>query len=352
MTHNNLLNTNTMQKSKGSDGDGNATVPSNVYLLNVAFYSFAIFALFQMFVAVSIARSQAMLADSCAMVIDSLTYLFNSWAERIKNRSLANSDEEILDEREKELRRLERTRQRLLLEIAPPLCSVLTLIGLTISVSKEAADTLIGGNFLEEEESTAEASAEEDPNIGIMFFFSGLNLALDILNVTCFARARHAFGFAVIDEDRHRYMLAYDGSLHNVYADSLKSRSEIDLKGLDEEENINVNRGQNYSSIAEEIEGANLHVEKERNGIQEVNLNMCSAYTHVFADTLRSTAVLLAAGISYTFNIGAPATVDAVAALAVSIIILMSLGPLLRGIFHAWSQYRRLSLMKEHMGQA
>jgi hypothetical protein len=213
------------------------------------------------------------------MVIDSLTYLFNSWAERIKNRSLANSDEEILDEREKELRRLERTRQRLLLEIAPPLCSVLTLIGLTISVSKEAADTLIGGNFLEEEESTAEASAEEDPNIGIMFFFSGLNLALDILNVTCFARARHAFGFAVIDEDRHRYMLAYDGSLHNVYADSLKSRSEIDLKGLDEEENINVNRGQNYSSIAEEIEGANLHVEKERNGIQEVNLNMCSAYT-------------------------------------------------------------------------
>jgi hypothetical protein len=214
------------------------------------------------------------------MVIDSLTYLFNSWAERIKNRSLANSDEEILDEREKELRRLERTRQRLLLEIAPPLCSVLTLIGLTISVSKEAADTLTGGGFLgeEEEESTA-SSTEEDPNVGIMFFFSGLNLALDILNVTCFARAKHAFGFAVIDEDRHRYMLAYDGSLHNVYADSLKTRSEIDLKGLDEEENINTNQGQNYSSIAEEIEGANLQVNKESNGIQEVNLNMCSAYT-------------------------------------------------------------------------
>lgn len=246
-------------------------------LQNVAFYSFAIFALFQMFVAVSIARSQAMMADSCAMVIDSLTYLFNSWAERIKNRSLANNDEEKLDEREKEIRRLERTRQRLILEIAPPLCSVLTLIALTVSVSKEAADTLTGGDSLEGEVSP---SAEEDPNVAIMFFFSGLNLALDILNVTCFARAKHAFGFAVIDEDRHRYMLAYDGSLHNVYADSLRAQSEIDLKGLDEEKTINTNQGQNYSSIAEEREETTLEINQDtKGGFQEVNLNMCSAYT-------------------------------------------------------------------------
>jgi Co/Zn/Cd efflux system component len=77
-----------------------------------------------------------------------------------------------------------------------------------------------------------------------------------------------------------------------------------------------------------------------------------SILQHVFADTLRSTAVLLAAGISYVFNIGAPATVDAVAALAVSIIILMSLGPLLRGIYHAWSQFSRLSVIKERMDRA
>lgn len=35
--------------------------------------------------------------------------------------------------------------------------------------------------------------------------------------------------------------------------------------------------------------------------------------------------------------------VDAVAALAVSLIILFSLGPLLGGIFHAWGQLRNLS---------
>ena len=64
---------------------------------------------------------------------------------------------------------------------------------------------------------------------------------------------------------------------------------------------------------------------------------------HVFADTLRSTAVLIAAGISYTLQIGVPEMVDAMAALAVSLIILFSLGPLLKGIFHAWGQLRRLS---------
>eukprot|EP00804_Cyclotella_cryptica_P008674 CCRYP_020843-RA/>CCRYP_020843-RA protein AED:0.04 eAED:0.04 QI:357/1/1/1/1/1/3/420/350 len=335
-----------MDKSKDVNGNGapgnvNPNVPSNIYLLNVAFYSFALFALGQMFVAVWIARSEAMIGDSSAMVIDSLTYLFNSYAERIKNLSLSTDDDDHLTEREKELKRLGRTRQRLLLEIAPPLCSVLTLIGLTIYIIKDALDTLARTDF--ESGEGDGSSSYSDPNVGIMFFFSGLNLALDILNVTCFARAKHAFGFAVIDEDRHRYMLAYDGSLHNVYADSLRVRSEINLSDDDpEEEAINVAQGQNYSSITNESNDTHLQINREKT-FKEVNLNMCSAYTHVFADTLRSTAVLLAAGISYTFKVGAPAVVDAVAALAVSLIILMSLGPLLRGIFHAWRQLRRLS---------
>lgn len=231
-----------------------------------------------MFVAISIARSQAMIADSCAMVIDSMTYLFNSWAERIKNRSLNEEERTELSQSEKEMKRLDRTRQRLLLEIAPPLCSVLTLIGLTISVSKEAVDTLIGvgGDEVDLQDDELHVTLDEDPNVGIMFFFSGLNLILDILNVTCFARARHAFGFAVIDEDRHRYMLAYDGSLHNVFADSFnKSQSEVDLHNISEEEDINDTEQKNYSSIVEEREEAT----KERDGIQDVNLNMCSAYT-------------------------------------------------------------------------
>mmetsp|Transcript_23638 Transcript_23638/g.50034 ORF Transcript_23638/g.50034 Transcript_23638/m.50034 type:complete len:309 (+) Transcript_23638:789-1715(+) len=290
-----------------------------------------------MFVAVIIAKSQAMVADSAAMVVDSLTYLFNSYAEKIKNKSLQERDDETLSEAEKELRRLKRTRQRLWLEILPPLCSVTTLIALTIYCILDSLDSLAESSVGEE------TSTDDEPDIAVMFFFSALNLGLDILNVTCFARAKHAFGFAVIDKDRHRYSFAYDGSLHNEFADSMRVRSEVDLSGLDDGEDLSCR--ENYCSIAEEgnkPQPLQIFAEAEETP-QEINLNMCSAYTHVFADTLRSTAVLLAAGLSYTFKVGAPAMVDALAALAVSFIILISLGPLLRGILHAWGQLRHLS---------
>ena len=248
-------------------------------LQNVAFYSFAIFAIGQMFVAIFVARSQAMVGDSSAMVVDSLTYLFNSYAEKIKNKSLQeNDDDETLSDVEKEIRRLNRTRQRLWLEILPPLCSVVTLIGLTIYITVDAWDTLTSPEYNEdsEDDGTSTSTMDDEPDIGVMFFFSGLNLVLDILNVTCFARAKHAFGFAVIDQDRHRYMLAYDGSLHNQYADSLKEiRSEVDLTRLDSDEQ---STRESYSSISEENQAPSQE-EEIINNTQEVNLNMCSAYT-------------------------------------------------------------------------
>ena len=216
-----------------------------------------------------------MVADSSAMMIDSLTYLFNSYAERIKNKSLNETDDETISEDDRELRRLKRTRQRLWLEILPPLCSVMTLIVLTICIIKDAVDTLMEPYNVGMDDGKVSISSESDPNIGMMFFFSALNLGLDILNVSCFARAKHAFGFAVIDKDRHRYMLAYDGSLHNEFADSLKgSRSELDLSGMDsDEENFTAS----YCSVSEE----RRKLSQSEGSLQppEINLNMCSAYT-------------------------------------------------------------------------
>jgi len=347
----NMMSTTTKTKSEGTNAKTHASVenavrsldqsnlPSNIYLLNVAFYSFAVFALGQMFVAVIIAKSQAMIGDSSAMIVDSLTYLFNSYSEKIKNKSLQENDDESLSDAEKEMLRLGRTRQRLWLEILPPLCSVMTLILVTIYIIIDALNILAElENLVGEDDGT---STNDEPDIGIMFFFSALNMGLDILNVTCFARAKHAFGFAVIDKDRHRYMLAYDGSLHNQLADSMRVRSEVDLSGMGSDDHSS---RENYCSISKDnIVQPPLRVIEEEDKPREVNLNMCSAYTHVFADTLRSTAVLLAAGFSYVLNLGAPAFVDAVAALAVSLIILLSLGPLLGGIFHAWGKLRRLS---------
>lgn len=212
-----------------------------------------------------------MVGDSAAMVIDSLTYLFNSYAEKIKNSSLEENDDETLSDTEKEIQRLGRTRQRLWLEIIPPLCSVMTLIVLTIYIIIDAFDTLanpdyeVGGDdgLISTTTNTAE------PDIGVMFFFSSLNLLLDILNVTCFARAKHAFGFAVIDKDRHRYMLAYDGSLHNEFADSMsKVRSEIDLSRLDDD------NCENYCSISEGnvVNPSPLQFSEEKEKPREVNL--------------------------------------------------------------------------------
>ena len=47
---------------------------------------------------------------------------------------------------------------------------------------------------------------------------------------------------------------------------------------------------------------------------------------------MRSTAVLVAAAIAFTFDAVSPATADSCAAIAVSITILLSLIPLIRGL--------------------
>lgn len=219
-----------------------------------------------------------MVADSSAMMIDSLTYLFNSYAERIKNRSLNETDIETLSDDDREMRRLRRTRQRLWLEILPPLCSLMTLIVLTICTIKDAVDTLMEPYNVGMDDGEVSLASESEPNIGMMFFFSAINLGLDILNVSCFARAKHAFGFAVIDKDRHRYMLAYDGSLHNEFADSMKGLgSELDLSGMDcDEENFTAS----YCSVSEERKKLSHSMSNEESQEPtEINLNMCSAYT-------------------------------------------------------------------------
>lgn len=69
------------------------------------------------------------------------------------------------------------------------------------------------------------------------------------------------------------------------------------------------------------------YVQKEK-----VNLNMCSAYTHVFADTVRSLAVLIASLLGKYVDAITPEVADAIAAVVVSGIILTALIPLLTGM--------------------
>jgi Co/Zn/Cd efflux system component len=59
---------------------------------------------------------------------------------------------------------------------------------------------------------------------------------------------------------------------------------------------------------------------------------------HVFADTMRSSAVLIVAAVATAIPSIRPEQADAVAAVAVSLIILVSLVPLLRGLWTTAAQ--------------
>lgn len=168
--------------------------PTNQRLLGTAFFSFLIFALVQITFAV-IAGSKAMIGDSSAMIVDSFTYLFNWVAERRKNRfDELNADADDIDVdpvRAAYVRKRNRRKLVLQLEIIPPLISVATLIIVTIMIIKSAVGALL----------LKVVTADDEPNIFIMMGFSVFNLLLDVTNVFCFARAKHLKGYKTADEE-------------------------------------------------------------------------------------------------------------------------------------------------------
>lgn len=301
------------------EGDEERGRPSNEYVLNVAFVSFMLFVMLQTIFAL-IARSQAMLADSEAMAVDALTYLFNLVAERLKHRPLSKAERAL-----PEVERIHhRRRMCLLLEIIPPLISVTTLVVLTMFVLKEAMETLAAG--------ADEDNGEKEPNVGLMFFFSGLNLALDVLNVTCFARAN------ILSLEVRPPSSARMGEMDSVQtslmgserAHALYGSSGVEMERIPANNAVTTNNtGEDYAEESEAIRDID---EDDAN-----NLNMCSAFTHVCADTMRSIAVLVAAGIAGMFDSIDPEAADAVAAVVVSIIIILSLIPLFQGLFRTWA---------------
>ena len=168
-----------------NSGDGR---PSNTTLLCTAFASFMTFATVQLFFAF-LAGSSAMKGDSAAMIVDSMTYLFNWYAERRKARfDEENTADATESEREERIMLREKRKLVLRLEIIPPLISVTTLVAVTIVILKQAIEVLV----LDTKRSEAE---QAKPNIKLMMAFSIVNLGLDFLNVFCFARARRLLGF-------------------------------------------------------------------------------------------------------------------------------------------------------------
>jgi Co/Zn/Cd efflux system component len=410
--------------------------PSNERLLGTAFMSFMTFSLIQLCFAF-IAGSQAMKGDSAAMIVDSMTYLSNWIAEKRKSTfdqtyippppptptlplflaSLSSPDNHYDPVREaKRLKERARRKMVLKLEIVPPLISVSALIGITIVVLKQAIHVLLMDRYRQRKDQT-------DPNIQVMLAFSTCNLALDALNVFCFAKAKHLMGFQTLPSpDPHHHPHSTTATATSTTMGDLifnggggdgdnKSTStkrmsgsylEIDQSSSHDDDDDDCNnlstpatcKDEKHHSQQQEQElnhvdtspksgdrdvelstviRQNDYGDKSSHGDgEETNLNMvrsshcckifvfnrflfvldffsishdvfltcqCSAYTHVFADTLRSIAVIIAAIIAVLVKNVTPEEADASAAVAVSILILLSLIPLFQGLLQSLIEF-------------
>jgi Co/Zn/Cd efflux system component len=227
--------------------------PTNEHVLNVAFFSFFGFTMVQSGFALMV-NSESMLADSEAMGVDAMTYLFNLCAERIKNAPISVEELQLSLEERTHKRKI----KRLYLELIPPLISVATLIAVTIATMRDALHTLCGNEV-------DDSSSRDEEKVGVMLLFSSLNLLLDMVNVTCFARADKAFGIAVIQSQ-------------GEFRKSIRRASE-DLSLL-------VNNKMPVTYERDESNGIELHAsramsmdESSEEAADLVNLNMCSAWT-------------------------------------------------------------------------
>ena len=233
-----------------------------------------------------------MLADSEAMFIDAGTYLCNMLAERLKTREYTAAELRL----PVSVRLHQRKLQKLYLELFPPLLSVAALLTVTFTTLKSSVITLISDG------------QDVNPDLSIMLFFSTVNLILDAVNVLYFAKANQAILTPINFEKE------------------IAANETTPLK----------ERPTNFS----ETQNSTIADDDELSDDSPVNLNMCSAWTHVLADTLRSVAVLVAAGIAYLSDVISPDEADSYAAVFVSFIILLSCGPLLQGLYYTAQEIR------------
>jgi len=377
--------------SKDDDG------PSNEFVLNVAFMTFLSFLLIEAVFAL-IGHSKSMMVDAMAMSVDAFTYLFNLMAERLKHRHLNKHEQQYenkhqyTEEEDMMMRQrmLDRKIQKHYLELVPPLISVVALISVSIWAILDSLDTIIHHSPHELQQNNLKPTydAGQDPNVSIMFVFSAANLLLDIVNMAYFARLKHfanslnnLLGFTsnptddnddnksskllykhppstpppLFDEKQETTSLLNRQIPQQNYSIVDNNNNVCEIKSMqiqrlstNNENNDHKTNEYNNSIPAGHTEEECLSDKTEDSGLV-LNLNMCSAYTHVMADTMRSITVLVVAGLAYCFQSIDNDLADASGAVIVSIITLISLGPLLIGIFSTWSELRVHTAMKRQL---
>lgn len=303
----------------------------------MAFASFFGFTLLQFAFALG-AHSQAMMADCAAMAVDAMTYLFNYGAEHVKHLQHHGHHHH---------RTTRQKLQVLYLELIPPSISVTTLIAVTVVSFKQAIQVLLEDD----------ADDAVSPDVLIMLVFSALNLALDGVNVFCFAKRAEDNVVGIPSN-----LLAMDQYHHHDNTNTTHANhqqqnrhGDTELTGLLLHKSIAASAGTetditSYTTPCttdcddENFESDNHSTtSSEDSTTNHLNLNMCSAWTHVCADTLRSITTLVAAGLSFAFPTWlSPADADSWGAIIISLIILVSLGPLIQGLYSTAMEIREL----------
>jgi len=303
--------------------------PTNQQLLSVAFLSFLTFAIIQLTFSF-IGGSKSLMGDSFTMMVDAMTYLFNWFAERRKTKDCYCDvdDDPSVQTICPHVSHRNRRKTNLFWEVIPPLISIVTLFAVTAFIFHGSILVFLHAPTTKEEEKQA--------NTTIMLTFAGINLVLDVLNVGCFARASHVFGFRTFKNVT---------TTDEVYADDCSDVEENSSRNDDSpaitlvESSISV-----IDATAKEVDDETSMKQPQR---AAANLNMCSAYTHVFADTLRSLAVIIAALVARHMDTVSPDQADAAAAIAVSILILLSVVPLLTGLKRSACEWRAIRAAEE-----
>jgi len=160
-------------------------------------------------------------------------------AERLKSRTLTD-EETKLAPHDLELRMKLHT---LYLELFPPLVSVLTLMYVTCTTFQVATFTLMHLDLQEQ-------NAACQPDLKVMMIFSALNLLLDIMNVTFFARVQQTI-------------------INPLYLETRRNEKTPLISNIDE-------------TLSSTSIDTFLADDELSDDTDPINLNMCSAWTVSF----------------------------------------------------------------------
>lgn len=270
------------------------------------------------------------MGDAAAMMVDALTYLLNWYVERQK-RAYA---EMLQRDSHGDLARLRYRKYHLQLELLSPLVSTAALLAVTGLVLNKAIRILIL-------DTNRDISLQSDPNLNLMLLFSILNLFLDVFNVFFFAKANHVLGFETGVHDSADDSVPVQDRLQLKSAQRLLDYDPTGARHADQSDMEDVSTPQRKAEPFE-IENAEHN---HKRGEEDSNLNMCSAYTHVFADTLRSMAVIIASILADFVPTITPEEADAAAAVVVSVLIAFSLVPLAKGMLQTVEELRQVNAL-------